>query len=60
MIFYGKIYTFFPTKVVYLFSMAIYETGSIICATASTSLGFILGRAVAGTGAAGMTAGSKM
>ncbi|KAL1895631.1 hypothetical protein Sste5346_005100 [Sporothrix stenoceras] len=55
---YGKIYTFFPIKWVFLFSILLFEVGSTVCGAAPTSAGFIVGRAVAGVGAAGIFAGA--
>jgi MFS family permease len=48
---------FYEPKIFYVTSMLVFEVGSIICATSPNSPVFILGRAVAGLGAAGMTAG---
>lgn len=55
---WGKAYTFFPLKTVYLVAIAIFEVGSLICGTAPTSSALIGGRAVTGIGAAGIFAGS--
>lgn len=49
--------TFFTTKWVFLTSIVIFEIGSIICAAAPTSTAFIVGRAVAGIGSAGLATG---
>lgn len=57
---YGKIYKHFPAKRIYLTALAIYLIGSIVCATAQSSLAFIIGRALAGLGSAGLIAGSKI
>lgn len=57
---YGKIYKHFPAKRVYLSALSIYLLGSIVCATAPSSLAFIIGRALAGLGSAGLIAGSKI
>ncbi len=46
--FFGKMYTLFPLKRVYIAAVATFELGSIICTFAPTSSAFILGRAVAG------------
>ena len=53
----GKTYTLFPKKLIYLIYLAIFEVGSLICATAPTSNALIAGRAVAGLGASGVFAG---
>ncbi|KAK0621982.1 major facilitator superfamily domain-containing protein [Bombardia bombarda] len=54
---YGKLYTCFSIKNVFLSSIAIFEAGSLICATAPNSPAFITGRAIAGLGSAGINAG---
>lgn len=55
---FGKMYTFYSSKSVYLISLGIFEVGSLVCATTRTSLGLILGRAIAGLGSAGIESGS--
>ncbi|KAK5731634.1 hypothetical protein LTR17_011226 [Elasticomyces elasticus] len=57
---YGKIYKYYPAKRVYLIALSVYILGSIVCATAPSSLAFIIGRAVAGLGSAGLIAGGKV
>ncbi|CAK7205357.1 hypothetical protein SEUCBS139899_008127 [Sporothrix eucalyptigena] len=57
---YGKIYTFFAIKWVFLIAILIFELGSTVCGAAPSSAGFIVGRALAGVGAAGIFAGSIM
>ncbi|MCJ1281990.1 hypothetical protein MMC26_001313 [Xylographa opegraphella] len=57
-LFFGKLYTFFSIKWVYLSTIAIFELGSLICGVAPTSIAFIIGRAVAGVGSAGIFSGS--
>ncbi|EFQ99145.1 azole resistance protein 1 [Nannizzia gypsea CBS 118893] len=54
---FGKLFSFYPIKYVFLASVAIFEVGSLICATSSTSNAFIVGRAFAGLGSAGINAG---
>ncbi|OWY48262.1 MFS general substrate transporter [Alternaria alternata] len=54
---FGKIYTYFDVKYTYLFALVIFEVGSIICAAATSSPMFIVGRAVAGAGAAALYSG---
>ena len=56
--FAGKLYTLFPKKLVYMLSLALFEVGSLICALAPTSNALVAGRAVAGCGASGVSAGS--
>jgi MFS family permease len=55
---YGKIYRLFSVKMTYLTAVLIFEIGSLVCATAPTSEAFIVGRAVAGAGSAGLFSGS--
>lgn len=55
---FGKLYTLYSIKWVYISSIAIFEIGSAICGWAPTSAALIVGRAVAGIGCAGITCGS--
>ena len=55
---FGKLYTFFSIKWVYLCAIAIFELGSLICGVAPTSVALIVGRAVAGVGSAGIFSGA--
>ncbi|RBA15633.1 major facilitator superfamily transporter [Fusarium proliferatum] len=54
---FGKIYSTFQSKFVFLSSVAILEVGSLVCALAKNSSTFIAGRAIAGLGAAGVISG---
>lgn len=54
----GKIYQYFSLKWTYLAFLAIFEIGSLICATAVNSVMLIVGRAIAGAGAAGLFSGA--
>ncbi|PSS25083.1 hypothetical protein M430DRAFT_96323 [Amorphotheca resinae ATCC 22711] len=54
----GKIYTHFNTKWTYLTFFSIFELGSLLCGAAASSSMFIVGRAVAGFGAAGIIIGA--
>lgn len=54
---YGKFYSIFTVKPVYMTAVAIFELGSLICAVARDTEVFIFGRAVAGLGAAGIFSG---
>ncbi|PVF92610.1 ABC transporter [Serendipita vermifera] len=51
---YGQLLTILPTKWVYLFTIFIFEVGSLICGVAPSMKVLILGRAIAGTGASGI------
>ncbi|KAF2464808.1 MFS general substrate transporter [Lindgomyces ingoldianus] len=55
---YGQIYTFFDTKNTFLASLIFFEIGSTVCATAPSSIVFIVGRALSGSGAAGILSGA--
>ncbi|KAF2501660.1 MFS general substrate transporter [Lophium mytilinum] len=57
---YGKFFTFFSIKIVFLVALAIFELGSLVCATAPTSTALIVGRSLAGLGAAGLFPGSVL
>jgi MFS family permease len=54
---YGKIYTFFSIKAIFLANIFLFEVGSAVCGSAPNSVAFILGRAIAGVGSAGITSG---
>jgi len=54
---YGKVYSFFNVKYTFVFAMFVFELGSVICAVAPNSKALIVGRAIAGTGAAGLYSG---
>ncbi|GMF79242.1 unnamed protein product [Aspergillus oryzae] len=55
---FGKLYTFYSTKWVYLTALFVFELGSLICGIAPNSLTLIVGRAIAGLGAAGLFSGA--
>lgn len=57
---YGKIYSLFRIKWVYMIAVGIFELGSLICGVAQNSLTLIMGRAVAGMGAGGIFSGSLL
>ncbi|RVD80194.1 uncharacterized protein DFL_008099 [Arthrobotrys flagrans] len=57
---FGKFYTFYSVKWVYLIALLIFEVGSIVCAAAPTSEALIIGRAIAGVGSAGIFAGALL
>ncbi|TVY20392.1 Efflux pump aflT [Lachnellula arida] len=54
---FGKFYTFFSIKWVYLIAIGIFELGSLLCGVAPNSTALIVGRAVAGVGSAGIFSG---
>ncbi|KAN0099274.1 Major facilitator superfamily domain containing protein [Hyaloscypha variabilis] len=55
--FFGKFYTIWRIKVLYLSAIVIFEVGSLIAMLAPTSLALIIGRATCGVGAAGIVVG---
>ncbi|KAI6883300.1 MFS transporter [Hortaea werneckii] len=59
-LFFGKLYTFFSLKWVYLIAIIIFEVGSVVCGAAPNSTALIIGRAVAGLGSAGIFAGAVL
>ncbi|OBT84729.1 hypothetical protein VE02_06301 [Pseudogymnoascus sp. 03VT05] len=54
---WGKIYKYFPLKISFLISIAVFELGSLICGVAPNSTALIVGRAIAGAGGAGIASG---
>jgi MFS family permease len=57
---FGKVYTYFPIKTIFLFALLCFEAGSLICALAPSSSIFMLGRVVAGLGAAAVFSGGMI
>ncbi|KAJ5781387.1 uncharacterized protein N7518_009870 [Penicillium psychrosexuale] len=55
---WGKLYSFWSAKSVYLAALFIFEVGSLLCGVAPSSTAFIVGRAIAGAGSGGVSAGS--
>lgn len=55
---FGKLYTFFSIKWVFLGAIGVFELGSLICGVAPTSAALIVGRAIAGVGTAGIFSGA--
>ncbi|KAF2645802.1 MFS general substrate transporter [Massarina eburnea CBS 473.64] len=55
---YGKFYTFYSIKWVYLSALFIFELGSLVCGVAPNSTALIIGRAIAGVGSAGIFSGA--
>ncbi|KAH7392460.1 major facilitator superfamily transporter [Phaeosphaeria sp. MPI-PUGE-AT-0046c] len=54
---FGKMYKVFSVKCIFLFANAIFTFGSLICATATSSKMFVVGRAFTGAGFAGLIGG---
>ncbi|KAF2655665.1 putative aflatoxin efflux pump [Lophiostoma macrostomum CBS 122681] len=55
---WGKVYTFYNPKLVFLVAIFLFELGSTVCGAAPSSVAFIVGRAIAGLGAAGIMNGA--
>ncbi|KAK4126648.1 MFS general substrate transporter [Parathielavia appendiculata] len=54
---FGRLYKFYDMKWTFLTSIIVFEIGSAICGAAANSTTFIVGRAIAGLGSAGIFAG---
>ncbi|OTA93900.1 hypothetical protein M434DRAFT_21233 [Hypoxylon sp. CO27-5] len=54
---FGRVYKFYEVKRVFLAVVLLFEVGSVICGAAPNSIAFILGRAIAGLGGAGIFTG---
>lgn len=54
---WGKAFKYFDIKWTFVFTLAIFEVGSLVCALAPNSVALIVGRAIAGVGAAGISVG---
>ncbi|KAH8816906.1 major facilitator superfamily domain-containing protein [Xylogone sp. PMI_703] len=57
---YGRLYTFYDIKLIYLIAMFIFEVGSLVCGVAPNSSALIVGRAIAGLGGAGIFSGAML
>ena len=55
---FGRLYSEFGIKLVYLASLATFELGSLLCALSPSSTAFIVGRAIAGCGGSGLMSGT--
>lgn len=54
---FGKLYTVYSPKVVFIIALAMFELGSLISGVVISSKIFVVGRACAGIGTAGLVAG---
>ncbi|KAH8668967.1 MFS gliotoxin efflux transporter glia [Xylariales sp. PMI_506] len=54
---WGKVFKYFDIKWSFLLTLAIFEIGSLICGLAPNSVALIIGRAMAGVGASGISVG---
>lgn len=59
-LFYGKLYTFFSVKWIFMMAIFWFEIGSAICGSAVNSTALIVGRAIAGFGSAGIFSGALL
>jgi MFS transporter, DHA2 family, glioxin efflux transporter len=55
---WGKAFKYFPLKTVFMLSIFVFEVGSLICGVAPNAEALIVGRAIAGVGAAGIASGA--
>ncbi|KAJ9154805.1 Major facilitator superfamily domain, general substrate transporter [Pleurostoma richardsiae] len=51
---WGRLNSFYNNKAVFLAAVGLFEVGSALCGAAPNSIAFILGRAIAGSGSAGV------
>jgi MFS family permease len=54
------VYTYYSTKSVFLVAILVFEVGSALCGGAPNSNAFIVGRAIAGIGSAGIFSGATV
>ncbi|KAI0418135.1 MFS general substrate transporter [Xylaria grammica] len=54
---FGRVYKFYEIKRTFLVTVLLFEIGSVICGAAPNSIVFIVGRAIAGLGGAGIFSG---
>ncbi|WPH03719.1 Hypothetical protein R9X50_00660200 [Acrodontium crateriforme] len=59
-LFFGKLYTYYSLKWIYLSCLIIFEIGSALCGAAPNSTALIIGRAIAGLGCAGLFSGALL
>ncbi|CRG86134.1 Putative HC-toxin efflux carrier TOXA [Talaromyces islandicus] len=55
---FGRLFTFYSPKWIFLAAIVIFEVGSAICGAAPNSTAFIVGRAIAGMGSCGIFSGT--
>ncbi|KAF4465373.1 major facilitator superfamily transporter [Fusarium albosuccineum] len=55
---FGRLYSLFSARFLYLVSIIVFEAGSILCAASPNSAALIAGRVISGIGAAGLLCGS--
>lgn len=54
---FGRLFTFYSPKWIFVSLIGVFELGSAICGAAPNSIAFIIGRAIAGIGTAGIQSG---
>ena len=54
---FGRLFSFYNGKFVFLGCILLFEVGSAVCGAAPNSVAFIIGRAIAGAGSAGVFSG---
>lgn len=57
---WGKAYKYFPLKATFVTTILIFEIGNLLCAVTPSSTAFIVGRAIAGIGGAGVSTGGTV
>ncbi|KAI0008828.1 MFS general substrate transporter [Xylariaceae sp. FL0662B] len=57
---FGRVYKFYDLKRTFLLTVLVFETGSALCGAAPSSIAFIIGRALAGLGGAGIFTGTML
>jgi MFS transporter, DHA2 family, glioxin efflux transporter len=57
---WGKAFKYFSLKSTFIITILLFEIGSLICAVAPNSNAFIVGRAIAGIGGAGISTGGTI
>lgn len=56
---YAKLYTMISVKTLFLVALFLFELGSLICGVSPSSTALVVGRAIAGLGAAGIFTGAS-
>jgi len=57
---WGKFFTYYSTKLLFIVAIVIFEAGSALCGAAPSSTALIIGRAIAGIGSAGIFSGATV
>lgn len=59
-LFFGRLYTYYSPKWVFITSIVLFEIGSAVSGAAPSSVALIIGRAISGVGGAGMFSGGMV